>query len=83
MRSRLAQEAPAEQETKMRKPAASHQLKKRPAAQSRKSMCCRSKEKHLILRGWSRGKSLAADEKVYPRKFAKLITKVLLGKLQL
>ena len=46
---------------------------------SKKSICCRTGLKHVILRGWARGKALSAQGKVYPRKFANLIAKLHLG----
>ena len=46
---------------------------------TKNKMCCRTKKPHLLLRGWVRGKAVASAGKVYPRKFANLITKVLLS----
>ena len=41
--------------------------------------CCATKKHHVILRGWVRGKAIASQGQVYPRKFANLITKLLLS----
>ena len=46
---------------------------------TKNKMCCRTKKPHLILRGWVRGKAIASQGQVYPRKFANLITKLLLS----
>jgi hypothetical protein len=46
---------------------------------TKNKICCRTKKPHLLLRGWARGKAVASQGKVYPRKFANLITKVLLS----
>jgi hypothetical protein len=46
---------------------------------SKKGVCCSSGQPHVILRGWVRGKALASQGKVYPRKFANFIAKLLLG----
>ena len=46
---------------------------------SKNSICCRTQEPHTILRGWARGKALSAQGRAYPRKFANLITQLLLG----
>ena len=46
---------------------------------SRKGVCCRTGKKHVILRGWIRGKALSAGGTVYPRKFANLIANLVLS----
>jgi len=46
---------------------------------SKNSICCRTQKPHTILRGWARGKALSAQGRAYPRKFANLITQLLLG----
>ena len=46
---------------------------------SRRGLCCRTGKKHIILRGWIRGKALSAGGLVYPRKFSNLIAKLALS----
>ena len=54
----------------------SQECAKKYHCSSKGGICDRTKEPHLILRGWSRGKALTADGKVYPKKFANLVTKL-------
>ena len=40
-------------------------------------VCKRTGKKHLLLRGWCRGKALTQKGEKYPRKFVNLIARVL------
>ena len=44
---------------------------------SRGGVCKRTGEKHIVLRGWRRGKALTQWGEKYPRKFVNVIAKVL------